>query len=181
MTVLRCSRKLLTRMRRPAVDPEPVHDNPLGPWYADIDFIDRQPFVLVMNAATSLTLVLPGRAASLRRLHEIAATQLMGMLDLWQLRTPLGQAEFESWLDEPVLVRNTDRSLVASMNQRKYEAWTQFAYNPLSPFEVALRITDTPFRRKDLGKEARWPLDLLRARLSPPAVVLPFPRRAASD
>ena len=36
----------------------------VAPRYADIDFIDRQPFVLVMNAATSQTLVLPGRAAS---------------------------------------------------------------------------------------------------------------------
>ena len=52
MTVLRCSAKLLKRLRQPAKPPEPAPaDNPLGEWYADIDFIHRQPFVLMMNAA----------------------------------------------------------------------------------------------------------------------------------
>src|SRR5690606_21234163 len=67
MTVLHCSQKLLRRLRQPATPPEPPPgDNPLGPWCADIDFIDREPFALLMNAATGALLVLPARAADLK-------------------------------------------------------------------------------------------------------------------
>ena len=70
MTILRCSQKLLKRLKQPAKLPEPApHDNPLGEWCADIGFIDREPFVLMMNAATGLVLVLPGHAEFLKRLH----------------------------------------------------------------------------------------------------------------
>lgn len=59
---LRCSQKLLKRLRQPATPPEPPPaDNPLGEWCADIDFIDRAPFVLVSPVPATAT------AASRRR------------------------------------------------------------------------------------------------------------------
>lgn len=52
MTILRCSQKLLKCLRQPAKPPQPApQHNPLGEWCGDLGFIDRQPFVLVMNAA----------------------------------------------------------------------------------------------------------------------------------
>src|SRR3546814_2991462 len=80
MTILRCSQKLLKRLRQPATPPGPVPgSNPLGEWCADIDFIDRQPFALLMNAATGTVMVLPARAADLTRLHAMAAEKLGGL------------------------------------------------------------------------------------------------------
>lgn len=39
MTVLRCTAKLLKRLKQPARPPEPEPQaNPLGEWYADLDF-----------------------------------------------------------------------------------------------------------------------------------------------
>ena len=35
----------------------PPGDNPLGAWCPDIDFIDRHPYVVLMNAATGTVLV----------------------------------------------------------------------------------------------------------------------------
>lgn len=63
------------------------------------------------------------------------------------------------------------------MNQRKYEAWTQFAWNGLAPFKVAMRMLETPFSRKDLGREFHFGTDLLRRHLPdatprPPAAIL---------
>ncbi len=175
MTVIRCSAKLLKRLRQPAKPPEPApHDNPLGEWCADIDFIDRQPFVLMMNAATGLVLVLPGHAEFLRRLHECAAQQLAPLLDTCGIGGPLAEAEVDAWQQPATYARNSNRSLVASMNQRKYDAWTQFAYHQLSAFEVALRMLETPFMRKDLGKDYHYALALARARLLPSAKILPF-------
>ena len=175
MTVLRCSQKLLKRLRQPGALPTPVpQPNPLGEWCADIDFINRQPFVLLMNAATGLTLVLPGHAEFLRRLHECAAQQLAALLDVCAIRSPLADAEIEAWQRPCVFARSTDRSLVSSMNQRKYEAWAQFAYSQIPAFDVACRLLDTPFRRKDLGRDFHVAIDLVRARLMPSAKIIPF-------
>lgn len=176
MTILRCSQKLLKRLRQPAKPPEPAvpADNPLGEWCADIDFIDRQPFVLLMNAATGLVLVLPGHAEFLRRLHACAAQQLGPLLEACGIGGPLAQAELDALAQPFAYVRNGNRSLVASMNQRKYEAWVQFAYNRLPAFEVALRMLETPFTRKDLGRDYQQAPDLLRARLLPSAKILPW-------
>lgn len=179
MTVLRCSQKLLKRLRQPAQLPEPpCADNPLGEWCADIDFIDRQPFVLLMNVATGTVLVLPARAGDLKRLHEMAAEQLAGVLDVSGIDGPLAEAELDALRQPFAFARNGNRSLVASMNQRKYEAWTQFAHNHLTAFEVALRMLETPFTRKDLGDGGRRgyhdAIGLLRTRLLPAAKILPF-------
>ena len=175
MTVLRCSQKLLKRLRQPAAPPEPApQDNPLGEWCGDIDFIDRQPFVLLMNAATGLMLVLPGHAEFLRRLHECAAQQLASLLRDCGIGGALADAELDAWRQPATCARNSNRSLVSSMNQRKYEAWTQFAYNRLPAYDVALRMLETPFSRKELGKGFHYALDLVRARLLPTAKILPF-------
>ncbi len=176
MTVLHCSQKLLKRLRLPATPPEPaLGDNPLGPWCADIDFIDRQPFALLMNAATGLVLVLPARAADLRRLHAMAAEQLAPLLAACGIDGPLAQAELDALAQPFAYARTRDRSWVASLNQRKYEAWAQFAYSDCNAFEVALRMLETPFSRKDLGRGFHFAADLLRARLRPSAAILAFP------
>lgn len=174
MTVIRCSAKLLKRLRQPARPPEPTAPagNPLGEWYADIDFIDRQPFVLLMNAATGLMLVLPGHAQYLKQLHLCAAEQLAPLLDVCDIRGALADAEVEAWQQPPQFARTSSRSLVSSMNQRKYGAWAQFAYNRLTAFEVAVRMLETPFSRKDLGRDFHFALDLVRARLLPSAKII---------
>ena len=175
MTVLHCSQKLLKRLKESANPPEPSpQHNPLGEWYGDIDFIDRQPFVLLMNGATGLVLVLPGHAEFLKRLHECATQQLGPLLDACGIGGALAEAEVDAWRQPATYARNGNRSLVASMNQRKQDAWAQFAYNRLPAFEVALRMLETPFRRKDLGKDFHVAPDLVRARLLPSARILPF-------
>ncbi len=179
MTTLHGSQRLLKRLRQPPKLPEPpAGDNPLGAWCADIDFIDRHPFVLLMNAATGTLLVLPGLVADLKQLHVMAARQLAGLLEVCGIDGPLAQAELDALTVPFTFGRNGNRSLVASMNQRKYEAWSQFAHNGLTAFEVALRMLETPFSRKDLPGGGRYGFhyspDLLRARLLPSAKILPF-------
>ena len=180
MTTLHCSQKLLKRLRldpRKLPEPPPSH-NPLGAWCADIDFIDRQPFVLLMNAATGLVLILPGMAADLRRLHEMAAEQLGSLLEILEIAGPLAQAELDALRAPFAFARNTNRSLVASMNHRKHEAWLHFAHQRNNTYDVAARLLETPFSRKDLPGGGYMGFhhapDLLRARLLPTAKILPF-------
>lgn len=78
MTVLRCTAKLLKRLKQPVKPPEPEPQiNPLGEWYADIDSWQRQPFVVMLNVVTGLVLVLPGNASGLWRLNEHALLPLL--------------------------------------------------------------------------------------------------------
>lgn len=175
MTVVRCSQKLFKRLRPAPVLAEPsLGDNPLGEWCADMDFIDREPFVVLMNACSGTILVLPGRAADLKRLHEMAAEQLAGLFSACRIHSASATAELDAWQQPPTYSRNSNRSLVASMNQRKFEAWTQFAYNGLSAFDVAVRLLETPFSRKDLGRDFNFAPDLLRKHLMPSATVIPL-------
>lgn len=79
MTILHCSQKLLKRQRQPANLPDPApHGNPLDAWCADIDFIDRLPFVVMMNAATGL--VLPGMAAGLNPLVRLSVVSFIAFI-----------------------------------------------------------------------------------------------------
>ena len=76
MTVLRCTAKLLKRLKQPAKPAEPAPQaNPLGEWYADVDFWHRKPFVVMINAATGIVLVLHGNAAGLRVLLHPASSR----------------------------------------------------------------------------------------------------------
>lgn len=179
MTLLRCSQKLLKRLRQPANLPEPpAGDNPLGEWCADIDFIDRQPFAVLMNAATGLVLVLMARAEKLKCMHLQAADQLSWLLERCQIDGPLAQAEVDALQVPFTFSRNSNRSLVASMNHLKFEAWLQFAERTNNTYEVAAHLLDRPFTRKDLPGGGYMGFhntpDLLRARLLPSAKILPF-------
>lgn len=180
MTVLHCSQKLLKRLRQPAKLPEPgPSDNPLGEWYADIDFIDRLPFVLMMNAATGMVLVLPGNAEHLKRLHLLAAEQLASLLPVCCVQGPLAEAELDAWQQPATFARTRDRSMVASINRRKSDAWVHFANSDCIGYEVALWMLDAPFTRKDLGKDYHRASDLVRARLLPSAKILPLETSSA--
>lgn len=176
MTVLRCTAKLLKRLRQPPKLPEPPPaDNPLGEWYADIDFIDREPFVLLLNAATGAGMVLPGRAAELRNLHIHAGQQLFKLFMHYRFdlnEYPLAGAEILAWQQPPVYANTRDRSLLGSMNQFKDTAWLHFAHDNRSLPEAASRQWEGLFRHPSFAAPGRrygyedWkrPLDLVHAR-----------------
>lgn len=174
MTVLRCTAKLLRRLRQPAKLPEPPPaTNPLGEWYADIDSIDREPFVLLLNAATGAALVLPGRAADLRDLHAHAGQQLFRLFAHYgfDLNVPQVGAELRAWDTSPTCANSRDRSLLGSLNRFKDEAWHHFAHFNRSLPEAAARQWEGLFKHPALGRNIRHgmeyhrPLDLVRVRL----------------
>ena len=183
MTVLRCTAKLLKRLKQPAKPAEPAPEaNPLGEWYADIDFWRRQPFVVLLNAATGALLVLPGNAANLRVLHERALLQFATIAEHHGLRGPGVDAELHGFDAGFAFAASRDRSLLASLNQRKFELWMTLEHSDRSLPEAAARDWDGLFKHPALGRNVRHnmeyhrPLDLLRQHLLPAAQVLPFGR-----
>lgn len=182
MTVLRCTVKLLKRLKQPARLPEPEpQSNPLGEWYADLDFWRRQPFVVLLNAATGAVLVLPGNAAGLRVLHEKALLQFAMLCEHFALRGPGVDAELHGFDAGFAFGKTQDRSLLSSINQRKIGAWMGFEWNEHSLVEEAIKEWEHGFfQHPALGRNERYNmeyhrlLDLVRQRLMSTAVVLPF-------
>lgn len=179
MTVLRCTARLLKRMKQPARPPEPApQGNPLGEWYADIDHWHREPFAVMLNGATGAVLVLDGSAAGLRILHERALLQFASLCERFGLRGPLVDAELQGFDAGFAPGPTRDRSLLSSLNERKHGAWMAFEHQGASPVENAAREWQGLFRHPALGKDPRdnsvyhSPLDLLRGRLMPAGAVV---------
>src|SRR3546814_19832634 len=79
----------------------------------------------------------------------------------------LAEAELDALREPFAFARNGNRSLVASMDQRRPEAWTSFAYNRLTAFDVALRLLETPFSRTVPARGFHLAPNLLTARPLP--------------
>lgn len=181
MTVVRCTAKLLKRLKLPAKPPVPApQDNPLGEWYADIDFWSRKPYVLMLNASTGAVLLLNGNAAGLRVLHERAALQFASLCAYYGIASDKVEAEAAALQAGFAFGATADRSLLASINQRKQVAWQRFELDGYSLVEAAAREWEGFFKHPKLPRSSRhmdWhkPLDLLRQHVLPPAQIIPFP------
>ncbi|MEO5596558.1 MAG: hypothetical protein ABIQ97_05375 [Lysobacteraceae bacterium] len=181
MTVLRCTAKLLKRLKQPAKPVEPTpQGNPLGEWYADIDVWNRKPFVVMLNGATGATLLLNGNANGLRILHERALLQFGSMCGHFGIEGPLVDAELDGFAAGFTVAATRDRSLLSTLNLRKDAAWANFEHNGDSLVEAAMQEWEGLFRISVPGlgkhhpKHYHRPLDLLRQRLVASAVILPF-------
>lgn len=184
MTVLRCTAKLLKRLKQPtkpaAPDPQA---NPLGEWYADVEVWRRQPVILMLNAATGATLVLPGDAAGLRRLNEHAFLQFALLCERYGLRGPKVDAELRGFDAGLAFGATRDRSLLGTLNQYKWETWMRFEHDGMAPAQAAERLWDGLFGHPALGRNVRFgdryhrPLDLLRAHLLESAEIIDLAAR----
>lgn len=158
MIVVRCTAKLLKRLRQPAKPPDaPPSANPLGEWYADIDFLDREPFVVMLNTATGVSLVLPGRAADLRDLHIHAGQQMFKLFAHYgfDLEQPKVAAELLAWNDPPQFAKTLDRSVLSTLGRVKYGAWHHFAHYNRSLPEAALRQWEGLYSHPTLPRNPR--------------------------
>jgi len=181
MITLRCTSKLLKRLRQPAKLPEPpAPTNPLAAWYADLDFFERKPFVTLLNASTGAGLVLPGHSEFLKHLYIHAGQQLCKLLLHYGFNPewPQCSAELTAWEAPPTYAKTNDRSLLGSMNQFKLEAWHSFADGDRSLLEVAASWWEGIFGHPSLPKSHfgsghyHRPLDLVLHKLAPPGTEL---------
>lgn len=171
MTVLRCTAKLLKRLKQPLKPPEPAaQTNPLGEWYADLDVCQRRPYVVMMNRATGVVLFLGGYAADMRALNESAFLQFASLCERLGLRGAGVDAELHGFDEGFAFAATRDRHLLGSMNERKFTARYALAGGE-SMDNMALREWMGLFHHPDVpGVKGRYdyrrPFDLARARLT---------------
>lgn len=160
MTVLRCTAKLLKRMKQPAKPAEPpAQHNPLGEWYADIDFWRRQPFVVMLNATTGATLVLPGNANGLKLLHQNAQWQFALIAGHFGMAGAAVEAELAALGSGFAVAATRDRSLLGSLNNRKVSVWRDLEYFGASFTEAAAREWTGCFSHPALAHKLRPGVD----------------------
>ncbi|MCB2411420.1 hypothetical protein LGT39_00985 [Demequina sp. TTPB684] len=121
----------------PAPAPDPM---PLDAWYAHL-IRRRKPRVMVMNAATLMTVIVPLAPAVtfFDRLPAYIAAQLDGLL----ISHEFIHAHVDRIAGRGAVLKTADRSLVGILNRRLYELdyWDPRSEGEWE--EVAFRFTDT--------------------------------------
>ncbi len=117
MFTLRCTRKLLERLRIPPDTRSDVQaDNALGDWYANLVRVGRDQLVIAMSERSFLTLLMPARG-----IRESIASEIPRILAvvLRELEVPDAVIEREIAAMHPLTYgRTASRSVVANLNER---------------------------------------------------------------
>jgi Domain of unknown function (DUF6933) len=127
LVALRCTKRLLQRMRvAPAISIEPP-GNALGHWYANVVTINRMPFVLAISERSFLSVVVPAaRFSTLLARVPQALVELLRNLSVPEYR--IGR---ELTAKSPLTVATTaSRKVLGCLNQYAFELEVDFHYNP---------------------------------------------------
>ena len=158
MFTLRCTAKLLKRLKvRP--DPSPPRSTTkLGDWYANLLFVDRQQLVLCVSEVTLLPVLLPARG------HEPLAARLPSTIG--EILTALGIPEHAvreetDEMSTVTIAATASRSVLGSMNDFVYLFDGYWEPNE-TLLNVALRIAEAPCRPLKMERPSRVTAELLR-------------------
>jgi hypothetical protein len=140
MFTVRCTKKLLDRMRtEPETDP-PAPSTILGDWYANVLRVGKQQYILGVSEKTLLPVVLPAVEAKLlpRRLPEAVFDVLKALGIAWSAI----DREMKE-MQEATVGSTANRSVLGILNEFAFAAPYRLAEGaPL--VEVALGLAETP-------------------------------------
>ena len=111
--------------------------------------------------------------------------QFAGICEQVGLRGAGVDAELQGFHAGFAFASTRDRSLLSSLNERKFALWLALEHGVQSLFEVAAQQWNGMFKHAALGRNTRHnteyhrPLDLLRQHLQPAAQIIPFDRAIA--
>ncbi len=120
---LRCTAKLLKKLKeKPLADPAPP-DNRLGDWYANVLNIGYNRLVLVTSERSLLSLVVPIKDSG--RLRERVRERAHALLFKLGVPPALAAAEVRG-MDRMPFAKTANRSVLASMNDFAFHAKVAF-------------------------------------------------------
>ena len=162
MITIRCTRKLLDRIRRP-IDPDPPEStSALGDWYAKPFQIGPKRFVLLMSGTTRLPVVMPGR--DLANLGSNFPEALRHVL--LAIGVPSAVADAETELSRDFVYAATDsRSMLGSLNDFAFMALHRSRdTSDVDVVSLAVELSGTPIIAMNFGFPRDVTLDRLGVR-----------------
>jgi hypothetical protein len=140
----------------------------LGEWYADIEWWRSMPVIIMLNAETGVTLVLPGNVRNFRELEEIAEFQFLALCKVCGIESPLAQEEARHLKKGFMCATTRSRSLVGSLQQRKFELLLGLEDADCTIFEMAQSFWTGLFLPPGgaKGLHYRRPIELLSSRFA---------------
>ena len=158
MVVLRCTQKLLVRLKQVGDLPAVESTTRLGDWYGNILRIGRRQYLLFISERSRLPVVLPIRDAKrLGMAFPDAVCAVMAMVGL----SAADIAEERSRMSEIAFARTTNRSLLGTLNDFAFMAQqgSRNRAEPESPEELMRFLAQTPI----LPLNGASPIELTRA------------------
>lgn len=113
MVVLRCTRKLLRRIREKPVESAPTSSTLLGDWYVNVLWVYRKPLVLAVSAQTLLPVLIPARDPS--SLAERLAAELGEVLSALRVSRQKIDRERRQMADG-LFAQTNSRTILGTMN-----------------------------------------------------------------
>lgn len=140
MLTIRCTKKLLTRLKAsPESDPAPSTTR-LGDWYANLVYVQRQQLVLAMSERTLLPVLFPVRGKE--TLRDKLVPTVGEMLTALGIDGALIDKELSA-MAEGSIAKTASRVVLGSMTDLTFmlEAW----FEPDAPLLVqSLRLANVP-------------------------------------
>jgi hypothetical protein len=129
LVALRCTQRLLRRLRAEVVAEVPEAGNALGHWYANLLTHKRTPYVIALSERSLLSVVLPGAPFNtLVARFPQALAQLLHALDV-----PESQVTTEVAATAPLVIASTaNRRVLGCLNQYAFELSVHFSDEPYS-------------------------------------------------
>lgn len=147
MLTLRCTQKLLTRLKvRPEAKP-PASTTKLGDWYANTFNLGRERFVLCVSEPTLLPVVVPAAGADLASKLKVGLRETLEALSLPKAIIDPELAE----MDEVTFAKTANRVVLGSMNE--FQFTIDFIRKPkMSRLEMGLQLANLIWGAIDYAK-----------------------------
>jgi uncharacterized protein DUF6933 len=127
LVALRCTKRLLRRLRTDVASVVGEPGNALGHWYANVLTINRAPLVIAVSERSLLSVVLPGAP-----FNTLVARFPRALAELLHhLSVPDSQINKELQATSPLTIAATaSRKVLGCLNQYAFELEADFHYNP---------------------------------------------------
>jgi hypothetical protein len=156
MVVLRCTQRLLLRLKQFDDEPPVRSTTRLGDWYGNILRMGRRHALILISERSRLPVLIPIREANrLAAAFPDAVCQMLGAVGV-----PAAHVELErTQMLEISYGRTKSRSLVGTLNDMSFGARVHFITARHDSLEdIALRLAETPI----LPLDGACPIDLTR-------------------
>jgi hypothetical protein len=156
MVVLRCTQRLLLRLKQFDDEPSVRSSTRLGDWYGNVLHVGRRHALIFISERSRLPVLIPIREANrLAAAFSNAVCQVLSAIGV-----PPADVELErSTMSEIAYGRTKSRSLLGTLNDMSFGARVHFItarHDSLD--DIALRLAETPI----LPLDGACPIDLTR-------------------